>query len=125
MATMSFEEYCEDIADVQIALLSDDQRANVFANYQAFTAPARTVKVEKHHDAQLKAVDVRAKLQRLVNDQKFAVVKYSALNVEFAKSFIARAEATLAGKATKAELLELITINSEVSRDLNSQKQGR
>lgn len=125
MATMSFETFCFDIADVQPALLSDAQRSAIFADYQAFVAPKRQAAAVKHPDAGMKAADVRYKLARLVGDQKFDIAKHSKLNVEFAKAFVARAEAALAGKSTKAELLELITINSEVSRDLNTQKKAQ
>ncbi len=80
--------------------------------------------ISKHVDSKMKAADLLAKAKRLVASQEYAIEKYgneidtteSALVVKMGKKLFAK-------KATKFQLLSLITANSNASRNVNNQLQ--
>ena len=117
--TINFQEYCEDILDQHIGLMSSEQIKEAMAGYQACVAPK--LKTEKTSDSKLKLAELKSKLARLVSSQKIAIERNSDKDISTAEAFVKQAEEALEGKATKANLLVLISLNSEVSRYINSQ----
>lgn len=116
---ISFEEFVTDVLDLQFGLMTEQQIADAKAHYQDFTAPKP--RQPKHPDAGKKVIELREKLDRLLKSQIIAAERNTDLNLSATKMFIAQATEALNGKAKKSELLQLITLNSEVSRDLNNQ----
>jgi hypothetical protein len=120
-SNMTFEEYCEDILDRHIGLMGEDERAEAYASYKAWMAPKKKAVVERHPDSKLKLSELEAKVERLLASQKIAIERAKNANAAVAKEFVRQAEAALAGKHTKADLLSLITLSSQASRQLNDQ----
>tara|TARA_R110000850_G_scaffold275207_1_gene414150 strand:+ start:23636 stop:23998 length:363 start_codon:yes stop_codon:yes gene_type:complete len=120
---MSFQTYCEDILDLHTGLMSAAQIAEARAS---FTSVSEKEKVQKHKDAGLKLPELIAKVDRLAASQQIATAKAESegLDTSIAKLFVAQAAQALAGKAKKADLLNLITLSSEASRALNNQRKG-
>lgn len=118
---MSFQTYCEDILDLHAGLMSAAQIAEARASFKAASTKVAT---EKHRDAGLKLAELNAKVDRLLANQKISAVKAEeqGLDASIVKLFVAQAEQALAGKAKKADLLNLITLSSEASRALNDQR---
>lgn len=82
----------------------------------------KVAKAEKHQDAHLNLADLKAKVSRLVASTKINIERNSDKDVSLCAEVVERAELLFSKKATKAELLDLITLNSEASRQLNNQK---
>jgi len=120
MSKLTFNEYCEDFLDQHIGLMSDAELATAKAGYNALFVTVK--KVAKHADAGMKLDALKSKVARLVASQKINVERAEVSDLSTAKAYIAKAEAALSAKTKKTDLLELITLNSEVSRFINSQK---
>jgi len=116
---MKFQTYCDDMLDLHTGLMSAAQIAEARAS---FKSASEKVATEKHKDAGLKLHDLIEKVTRLAASQTIAINKALGLNSEIAKMFVAQANQELAGKAKKANLLNLITLSSEASRAINSQR---
>ena len=82
----------------------------------------KTVKVEKHQDSHLKLADLKAKAERLVASQKINIERNSDKDTSLCAEVVKQGNVLFSRKATKQELLDLITLNSEASRQLNNQK---
>jgi uncharacterized UBP type Zn finger protein len=82
----------------------------------------KTTKTEKHQDAHLNLSDLKAKVSRLVASTKINIERNADKDVSLCIEVVSQAEVLFRKKATKAELLNLITLNSEASRQLNNQK---
>jgi len=115
---MNFQNYCEDMLDLHTGLMSAAQIAEARASFKAASEKVATA---KHKDSGLKLSDLIAKVTRLAASQSIAINKAQGLNTEIAQIYVAQANKALAGKAKKADLLNLITLSSEASRLLNSQ----
>jgi hypothetical protein len=116
---MSFQDYCDDILDLHTGLMSASQIAEARA---AFAAAGKKEAVAKHPDAGMKLAELIAKVSRLAGNQKIAIERAAGKDASIAQLFVDSAEKALAGKPKKAELLNLITLNSEASRSLNAQR---
>jgi hypothetical protein len=79
------------------------------------------VKTVKHADSKLKAPQLLAKAIRLVASQEYAINKYPELDMKESKEVVNLAQKLFSKKATKAQLLALITANSNASRKVNNQ----
>ena len=127
---ISFEDYCEDILDLQITLMSVADLRECKAAYTSYINPAYTsyinpakkVAKENHPDSHLKLADLKTKAKRLMSNQVYAVNKYGdSFDVSLSVSVVAKATELSESKVTKAKLLDLITLNSQASRALNNQ----
>ena len=111
---MNFKAWYEN-AD----LPTQDKEGNWYDAETGFAFREKSVKktTVKHPDAGLKLGQLKEKVERLINNQKYAVKKHSA-NVDCGVliTVIERYETM---KATKSNLLELITMNSEASKKFN------
>jgi len=120
MAIMTFEDFCDDILDLHIGMMTEQQIADARLLYSNHGKSAKP-NAEKHRDAHLSAVAVRQKLERLLVSQKIDMQKYSHVDLTIANAFVAKAEAALARRTKKEDLLDLITMNSDVSRSIKNQ----
>lgn len=120
MSKMTFQEYCEDILDLHTGLMSETEIAEAMAGYRKWTAPKE--KAAKHPDAKLKLAELRAKVERFISSQKIAIERNGDKDLSIVKAFVEQAEEALNGKPKKADLLALITLNSEASRHINDQR---
>jgi len=120
---ITFEEFCYDFRDLAPGLLEGEFLLEVRQDYKAFiSTPWKTDVAEKHPDAGLKLAELKEKTTRLISSAEYSINKHGeTLNVVAAIALVADAKAVFSGRATKAQLLELITRNSDVSRDLNNQ----
>ena len=76
----------------------------------------------KHPDSKMKLAELEAKAKRLVASQEYAVNKYSnELDVSESVAVVEMSKKIFAKKATKAQLLALVTANSNASRKINDQ----
>lgn len=116
---MTFDEFCFDI--VGSAPITAAEESQMRVDWMRYTQAAKKVARVKHADEHLTASAVRAKLERLVASQRYDVNRYPHLQLDFAREFLAKADAALAARTKKADLLDLITLNSEVSRNINAQ----
>ena len=120
---ISFEDYCEDILDLQITLMSVADLRECKAAYKNYVSPSKKViKKENHPDSYLKLADLKAKAKRLISNQAYAVNKYrDDFDVSLSVNVVTKAAELFESKVTKAKLLDLITLNSQASRALNNQ----
>ncbi len=114
--------YLNDICDIcgsDKEALGDDQVCSVCKK----TSIKKEVAV-KHPDSGLKLSELKAKASRLINCQSYDIKKYSDTGFDLSKSqeVVKLGNEILSGKATKAKLLDLITLNSIASRFINSQR---
>ena len=117
---MTFNEFCDDILDLHVGMMTESQIADarlLYSNHGKTSKPG----APKHRDANLSAGAVRSKLERLLASQKIDMQKHSNVDLTIANAFVAKAEAALARRTKKADLLELITMNSDVSRSIKNQ----
>lgn len=119
MSNMTFQDYCDDILDQHIGLMSEEELQKAIASYKNWMAPKE--KIENHPDSKLKLNDLKAKVERLLASQKIAVVRAAGKDVALVEAFIVQAEEALSRKAKKSELLALITLSSDASRNLTQQ----
>lgn len=120
MATMTFEDFCDDILDLHVGMMTERQIADarlLYANHGKSTKQ----NAEKHRDAHLSAGAVRQKLERLLASQKIAMQMHSHVDLTIANAFVAQAETALSRRTKKTDLLDLITMNSDVSRSIKNQ----
>jgi len=119
MPALNFNEYLEDFLDLQSGMMSESEKAAAYQNYLRMMKPA--TRPTKHEFAGLKANELRSKIERLVSNQ----TRFNDRNPSpEATAFIASANAILAGRTTKAQMLDLIDENSAVSRLLNNRNRG-
>lgn len=118
MAKLTFTEYCEDFLDVQVCLMSEKERSEAFEGYN--TLFVKNERKEAHKDAGLKLPELKAKVSRLVSNQKIAIERNTDKDVSKARAFVSAAE-NLKGRITKDMLLNLITMSSGASREINRQ----
>ena len=118
---MTFEEYCEDFLDQHIGLMNQSERNEAYAGYKKLLQKSKTT-TAKHPDSHLKVNELRLKIQRLIDGQKISIERNAEKDVSLARLFIRQATAALSGKTKKSELLELIDLNSDASRQINLQQ---
>lgn len=120
---MKFQEYLEDILDQQIGLMSGEELAEAHAAFEAFSKSVKEEKPEAHPDMRMKLADLRARSERLVKSQKWALEKQGKESEggKLADAAIKFGEALLAKKAKKAEFVAHAEMNSQASRVLNAE----
>ena len=117
---MTFSEYVEDVLDLQMGLLRSEEIEECRLSFKNFTSKTKVV-AEKHVDSGLKLTELRSKVKRLTEDQVYTSNKNkNNFDVTFINNHIEKGEALLSGKNTKSMLLDFITANSDISRQVNS-----
>ena len=125
---MTFNEYLEDVLDMQAGLMSADAMAEARKSFESFCAPKKSN--ESHPDMKKSVTELRAICERLVNGQGNAIARV-ADKPEFAAATIAARAAVAEGKrilsakrATKAEFIAHAAQNSAASRKMNEASKG-
>jgi len=116
---ITFEDYCEELLDMHICLMTEQEIKEAYQGY--ITKPT---KVEKHKWAHLKVGALRAKAENLIDCQRIAIERNADKDISLTIALVKYADELFSKKATKAQLLDLITKNSEASRILNAQING-
>jgi len=115
---LTFEDYCDDIIGLSLGLAGNEEIAQARKTYKEWMKPVE--KEDNHSDSNMKLGDLRNKAKNLTISQEYAINKYKdSFDVNFVEKHVRYAKELLSGKNTKAQLLDLITANSEISRDLN------
>lgn len=121
---MTFNEYLEDVLDLNVGLMSEREIAAAREGYAAFTAPRKAA--PKHPDTKMSVGDLRARCERLIAGQardaeKFTGVAGYEAAVIAARAAVAEGRALLAAKRpTKAAFIAHAAANSAASRTMNA-----
>ena len=112
---MNFEDYCEEYLDLDIALMSSEQKEDAFTGFIS-----RPAKAEKHTDSKMTMNALRAKCARLVNSQKISIERSNLIN-ETAIASVKFGESLLTTKkVSKTSFHAHTDMNSEASRIFNN-----
>ena len=123
MNKLTFEDYLEDILDLHIGIMSDVEINSAKTGYIAFCAPTpKAATLVSHPDSKMKLAELRNKVERFISSATITVERNQEKDLTLVLSFAAKAKSVLDGRHTKAALLDLITLNSEANRHMNSQR---
>lgn len=128
---MTFEEYCEEMHDLQIFLLSEDEIKELQKSFDAFKK-SNFLRKASNPDLKIKSCELRERCERLIRGQKNAIAKViqSGIKCEYAIeqacSSVEFGEKLLTSRGTKKQFVEHFEMNSAASRLMNAvRKQGK
>lgn len=123
---MTFDEYLEDILDLQRGLMSESEIFQARKGYELFSSPKKTS--ADHPDTKKSVTELRARCERLVVGQRNAIARVSdkpafAAAIIAARASVAEGERVLLAKRpTKSEFIAHAEQNSAASRAMNAVK---
>lgn len=118
MAKITFEEYCEDMLDQHIALMSDEELAVAKAAFNSLNTKPSAKVVIKETVKQL-----TTELARLaaMQERSISFAEAKGLDVTPLSDFVELAKKALSVKTSKKDLVAAIEASREASRAMNAQ----
>lgn len=99
-----------------------DDDVDVCVSCRSYAPPRSSKREEPHPDCHLKSAVLKAKMARMISSKECGINKYQdTLDMTASIAHWELGKTIMAGKATKAKMLNWLTENSNVDRDLNLQ----